>query len=187
MPLFEASSTVIAISQRKSNFLKSISDDTFKEKSQLRQLCVRDLSLMASYYAKKYGIRIYVEGLLPLDMPTHPDLTDGKISWAYDEMKSIQQSLKENEYAGYIYTDLNYSVYSKQIDEGNRRHCEVFIISKTSVIQPVCWNIRSSIPVPKFAGSSSSSTDLNQFFGFLKRAQSSLYECGSLGLGAVDN
>lgn len=141
------------------------------------QLSGEDLHSIVEHYSKK-GIQIYIENKVACDIETKQMALSQEV--AVMEIMHIARGLREDEYAGYIYTN--------QAGNG-RRHFEVFIISRDKIIKPVEWmvsvdktlhRIRNTLDVQKCF------TDLS-LFNVHSIPQAGLLECGSLGISYLKN
>lgn len=97
------------------------------------QVSGKDLLILSEYYKQK-GVVLYVEGFLPKNLQIQPTVSNKQSNpqRAILEMTTIQASLQEGDYVGYLYNN----GAKKGI-----QHIECFIISPHRIIKPVQWHV----------------------------------------------
>ena len=140
-------------------------------------LTINDLEAITSYYQRK-GIKIYIEGKV---IPAQRTILNTEQQLAIQEMVHISKQLKDNEYAGYLYTNQPVDGYD---------HYEAFIVGKDKIIKPVKWNadvIKMLDPNRYLSGEKTATTDLSSFCSEISVPQAGGQLCGTLCIAYLKN
>ncbi|MFI4919365.1 MAG: hypothetical protein ACHP65_07395 [Legionellales bacterium] len=155
----------------------------FVEKNELNSypLSVEDLVLLVDHFRTK-GITIYIEqqcAAVPLQQfpQDHSSKRHTNDINTLREILSIQQTLDEHQYVGYLFTG------GRTKGHG---HFECCIIGKDRIIKPVYWN-GDAVQLKPSEFAVDYSTNMYDFCGLFSYPQAGTSECGSLSLAYLKN